>query len=114
MIHTFSSDRCLIIEDKLTIHKSRDVRTALIAWPEIRIQFILKYACWLNLIEPWWKQLKALALKGRRFENVSELVDAFCESLEYWNTHRHPYIWHKVPDVWPKHILGGFGYSKHK
>ena len=26
--------------------------------------FIPKYACWLNLIEPWWKQLRSLALKG--------------------------------------------------
>jgi transposase len=114
MITTFPSDRWLIIEDNLSTHKSRDVRTALIAWPEIQIQFIPKYACWLNLIEPWWKQLKALALKGRRFENVDELVDAFCSSLEYWNAHAHPYIWQRVPDVWPKHILGGFGCSKHK
>jgi transposase len=114
MITTFPSDRWLIIEDNLTIHKSRDVRTALIAWPEIRVQFIPKYACWLNLIEPWWKQLKALALKGRRFENTDELINAFCDSLEYWNAHRHPYTWHKVPDVLPKHVLGGFGYYKNK
>ena len=65
----FPSDRWLFIEDNLVIHTSRAVRLALAARPEIQIQFLPKYACWLNLIEPWWKQLKSLALKGRRFED---------------------------------------------
>lgn len=26
------------------------------------------HAAYLNLIEPWWKALRRLALKGRRFE----------------------------------------------
>jgi transposase len=34
---------------------------------DIQIQFLPKYAPWLNLIELWWKQLRSLALKGRRF-----------------------------------------------
>jgi transposase len=109
----FASDRWLIIEDNLIIHKSRDVQTAMLAWPEIRLQFLPTYACWLNLIEPWWKQLKALALKGRRFESTDELVDAFQGALDYWNAHRHPYCWRKVPKVWPKKVLGGFGWSYH-
>jgi len=87
IIEVFPSHRWLLIEDNLTIHKSRDVQTALVAWPEIRVQFIPKYACWLNLIEPWWKQLKALALKGRRFESLDELTDAFNHALDYWNDH---------------------------
>ena len=113
LITIFPSDRWLFIEDNLIIHKSRDVKTALLAWPEIRLQFIPKYACWLNLIEPWWKQLKALALKGRRFESADEIVDAFHGALDYWNVHRHPYCWRKVPKVWPKKVLGGFGWSIH-
>lgn len=113
VLTVFPSDRWLIIEDNLSIHKSRDVRTALMAWPEIRLQFIPTYACWLNLIESWWKQLKALALKGRRFESTDDLVEAFTNSLAYWNAHCHPYQWRKVPPVWPEHILGGFGFSYH-
>jgi transposase len=113
VLTVFPSDRWLIIEDNLVIHKSCDVRTALMAWPEIRLQFIPKYACWLNLIEPWWKQLKALALKGRRFESTDELIEAFTRSLAYWNVHRHPYQWRKVPAVLPEPSLGGFGYQHH-
>src|SRR5215213_1580106 len=32
-----------------------------------------KYAAYLNLIEPWWKILRSLALKGRRFEAWPEI-----------------------------------------
>jgi transposase len=107
VIHQFPSERWLLIEDNLSIHKSRQTRLALAAWPEIRIQFIPKYACWLNLIEPWWKQLRSLALKGRRFETTNELIDSLNESLVYWNTHCRPYQWKKKPQQQFK-ILGGF------
>lgn len=105
----FPSDRWLLVEDNLSIHRSRDVQTALLAWPEIQVQFIPKYACWLNLIEPWWKQLKSLALKGRRFETTDELADALCRALVYWNNHKHPYYWKKRPQQQLVHIPGGFG-----
>jgi len=111
MIVEFPSDRWVIIEDNLSIHNCRDVQTALLAWPEIQIQFIPKYACWLNLIEPWWKQLRSLALKGRRFENKEELELALIQAVEYWNAHKRPYTWKKKPKEQPKIILGGFGSS---
>ena len=111
VIATFPSKRWLLIEDNLITHKSRDVKTALLAWPEIRIQFLPKYASWLNLIEPWWKQLKALALKGRRFETQQQLGDALENALEYWNAHQKPYQWRKIPEKLPARILGGYGSS---
>lgn len=97
MITTFPADGWIVIEDNLSIHKSQDVRTALLAWPEIQILYLPTYACWLNLIEPWWKQLRSLALKGRRFETVDELSEALIAALAYWNDHRHPYYWKKRP-----------------
>ena len=109
VIVRFPSNRWLLIEDNLSIHKSRNVKTALLAWPEIQVQFIPKYACWLNLIEPWWKQLKSLGLKGRRFETVDELAEALCAALVYWNNHKHPYCWKKRPQEQLLHIPGGFG-----
>ena len=85
VITHFPAERWLLIEDNLSIHKSRSVKVALLAWPEIQVQFIPKYACWLNLIEPWWKQLRSLALKGRRFETIDELTASLCGALTYWN-----------------------------
>jgi hypothetical protein len=85
------------IEDNLSIHVSRQVKLALAACTEAQILFIQKYACYLNLIEPGWKLLRSLALKGRRFENLNELTFAFNQAMEYWKAHRHPYTWKKKP-----------------
>jgi hypothetical protein len=74
---------------------------ALVAWPEITLQLLPKYAAWLNLIEPWWKVLRGLALKGRRFETLAELEAALRDALAYWNAHRHPYRWRKCPQQQP-------------
>jgi transposase len=103
----FPAQRWLLIEDNLSIHRSRDVQTALLAWPEVQVQFLPKYAPWLNLIEPWWKQLKALALKGKRFESLDDLMAALVAALDYWNAHRHPYSWKKLPQVQSQLTLGG-------
>jgi len=111
MVQAFPADRWLIIEDNLSIHTSRQTQLALCAWPEIQVQFIPKYACWLNLIEPWWKQLRSLALKGRRFETLDELTDALNAALEYWNAHCHPYQWKKKPQT-QTILLGECGTSR--
>ena len=45
-----------------------------LAHPRWEFVFQPKYAAYLNLIEPWWKVLRSLALKGRRFETWEEIV----------------------------------------
>jgi hypothetical protein len=49
----------------------------------------------LNLIEPWWKTLRSLVLKGRRFETWQEIVEAIEAATAYWNAHKHPFVWGK-------------------
>lgn len=109
LIDRFPAERWLVIEDNLSTHASRDVQLALLSWPEVQVQFLPTYASWMNLIEPWWKQLKSLALKGRRFETADDLQQAVEQALAYWNDHRRPYRWRKIPDVLPAPPLGGFG-----
>ncbi|MCC6957854.1 MAG: transposase [Anaerolineales bacterium] len=103
----FPAERWLIFEDHLSIHISKQTKLALAAWLEMQVQLIPKYACWLNLIEPWWKQLRSLALKGRRFDNLDQLTHAL-NDLDYWNKHCHPYTWKKRPQEQFR-ILGGLG-----
>ena len=50
----FPADRWLLIEDNLSIHSSRDVRLALLARPEMQVQFLPKYA---DMIEQYFKRL---------------------------------------------------------
>jgi hypothetical protein len=51
------------------------------------------YAAYLNLIEPWWKVLRSLALKGRRFETWEEVRAAIERATAYWDRQRHPFVW---------------------
>ncbi len=106
IIGQFPADRWLVIEDNLSTHVSRQVRLALAAWPEVQILFLPKYACWLNLIEPWWKVLRSLALKGRRFETWAEVCQAIEEATNYWNRHRHPFIWGRRRRHQPRRASG--------
>ena len=46
----------------------------MLAHPRWEMVFQPKYAAYLNLIEPWWKVLRSLALKGRRFETWDEVT----------------------------------------
>jgi transposase len=96
VLWTSPARQWVLITANLSTHLSRETQTALIAWPEVQLLFIPTYACWLNLIEPWWKQLRSLALKGRRFEDVDEMIEAVVQATAYWNQHRYPYIWKKA------------------
>jgi transposase len=69
------------------------VRLFSLAHPRWEFVFQPKYAPYLNLIEPWWKVLRALALKGRRFGTWDQLCEAARQATEYWNAHKHPFIW---------------------
>lgn len=52
-----------------------------------------EYAAYLNLIEPWWKTLRSLALAGRFFETWEQMEDAIEKARDYWNARRRPYVW---------------------
>jgi hypothetical protein len=41
-----------------------------------------KYAAYLNLIEPWWKVLRSLALAGRRFETWDGVTEAIAQAAD--------------------------------
>jgi len=85
--------RVYAIVDNLKAHRATDVLLFSLAYPRWEFVFQPKYAAYLNLIEPWWKVLKSLALKGRRFETWEEVCRAVEEATAYWNGHRHPFVW---------------------
>jgi hypothetical protein len=87
------ADRVYAIVDDLSAHRATDVLPFCLAHPRWEFVFQPKYAAYLNLIEPWWKVLKSLALKGCRFEKGEEVCRAAEEATAYWNKHRHPFVW---------------------
>jgi hypothetical protein len=86
-------ERVDAIMDHLRAHRATDVLWCSLAHPRWEFVFQPKYAPSLNLSAPWWKGLRSLALKGRRFETWLEVCQAVKEATAYWNAHRHPFIW---------------------
>lgn len=86
-------EKIYVILDNLRAHRAYDVLLFNVAHPRWEFVFQPKYAAYLNLIEPWWKTLKSLALAGLRFETWEEVETAIERARDYWNEHRHPYVW---------------------
>jgi hypothetical protein len=86
-------DRIYAVVDNLSTHRASDVLLFSLQHPRWEFVFQPKYAAYLNLIEPWWKTLRSLALKGRRFETWAEVEQAIEAATAYWSKHRHPFIW---------------------
>src|SRR3954452_17710715 len=85
--------RVYAVLDNLNIHSAPDVLLFSLLHPRWEFVFQPTYAAYLNLIEPWWKVLRSLALKGRRFETWDEICAAVDDATRYWNAHRHPFVW---------------------
>jgi transposase len=81
------------VVDNLPSHRITDVLLFGLAHPRWEFVFQPTYAAYRNLIEPWWKVLRSLALKGRRFRTWEEVCAAVEEATASWNKHRHPFIW---------------------
>ena len=57
-------ERVYAVLDNLNTHSAPDVLLFSLLHPRWEFVFQPKYAAYLNLIEPWWKVLRSLALKG--------------------------------------------------
>jgi DDE superfamily endonuclease len=88
-----SVEQVYAVMDTLNTHSATDVLLFALAHPRWEFVFQPKYAAYLNLIEPWWKILRSLALKGRRFEAWPEIEEAVWRATAYWNQHKHPFVW---------------------
>src|SRR5215469_10426103 len=71
-----AKERIYAILDKLEMHHCRDLLLFMIHHPRWEFVYQPTYAAYLNLIEPWWKVWRSLALKGRRFETWKQIEEA--------------------------------------
>ena len=95
-------ERIYAILDNLDMPHCDDLLLFMLAHPRWEFVYQPKYAAYWNLIDPWWKVLRSLALKGRRFETWPEVVAAVEAATAYWNAHKHPFVWgrrrrHRTP-----------------
>ncbi len=88
-----TGERVYAILDNLRTHRAVDVLLWALTHPRWAFVFQPTYAAYLNLIEPWWKILRSLALAGRCFATWEEVCGAIAAATIYWNDHRHPFVW---------------------
>ena len=88
-----AATRVYAVLDNLSAHRAPDVLLWALTHPRWEFVFQPTKAAYLNLIEPWWKILRSLALKGRRFATWEEVCQAVEAATQYWNAHRHPFVW---------------------
>jgi hypothetical protein len=99
-------ERIYALQDNLSTHHATDVLLFALAHPRWEVVFQPVYAAYLNLIEPWWKVLRSLALKGRRFETWPAICEAVEQATTYWNQHRHPFVWGRRRRQQPRRRAG--------
>jgi hypothetical protein len=87
------AERSYAILDNLNVHYADEVLLFCLTHPRWEFVFQPTDAAYLNLIEPWWKVLRSLAFKGRRFETWEEMARAARAATAYWQAHQHPFVW---------------------
>ena len=95
LVEMWPKGKLVLILDNLSVHKTLDVRLWTLAHDRVSFLFLPTYTPWLNLIEPWWKTLRSLSIKGRSFADLNAMRQAIQAATDYWNAHAHPYHWRK-------------------
>lgn len=96
IVTTWIEGEIILILDNRSTHKTFDVLLWALAHPRVRFLFQPTYAPWLNLIQPWWKTLRSLALKGRCLLDSAQIIQAIQDAVASWNHHCRPYEWQRV------------------
>jgi transposase len=86
-----------LITDNLSSHTSGPIRDGLAAHPRVQQVFIPVGACWLTLIEAWWRRLRRAAFAGQCFADRAEIALATRVATGQLNRHTHPWVWGRPP-----------------
>ncbi len=82
-----------LINDNLSSHTSGPIREWLAAHPRVHQQSLPTGACWLNLIEGWWRRLRRDAFAGQCFADHWEIEAATDRATCQLNRRAKPWIW---------------------
>ena len=82
-----------LILDNYGTHGHERVRRWLAKHPRFVLHFIPTSASWLNLVERWFAELTAKAVRRGVFRSVAELEQAIAGFMETWNQNPKPFVW---------------------
>jgi transposase len=86
-----------VIMDNLSSHTSGPVQHWLADHPRLVQVPIPTGACWLNLVEGWWRLFRRDALAGQSFADADEIALATALATQQLNARAKPWVWGRPP-----------------
>jgi transcriptional regulator with XRE-family HTH domain/transposase len=82
-----------LVMDNYGTHKHPNVQAWLKRHPRFVAHFVPTSSSWLNLVERWFGELSAKAVRRGSFASVADLQSAIAGFLEVWNENPKPFVW---------------------
>ena len=82
-----------LVMDNYGTHKHPNVQAWLRRHPRFITHFVPTSSSWLNLVERWFGELTAKAVRRSSFASVAELEAAIAQFLDAWNENPNPFVW---------------------
>ena len=82
-----------LVMDNYGTHKHPNVQKWLKRHPRFVPHFVPTSSSWLNLVERWFGELTAKAVRRGSFASVADLEAAIARFLEAWNENPKPFLW---------------------
>jgi len=82
-----------LVMDNYGTHKHPNVQAWLQRHPRFVPHFVPTSSSWLNLVERWFGELTAKAVRRGAFASVADLEAAIAQFLAAWNEHPNPFVW---------------------
>ena len=90
----FPADLTLhLVMDNYGTHNHPNVKAWLKRHPRFVAHFVPTSSSWLNLVERWFGELTAKAVRCGSFGSVAELECAITQFLDAWNQNPKPFVW---------------------
>lgn len=88
-----------LVMDNYGTHKHANARAWLTRHPRFVLHFVPTSSSWLNLVERWFGELDAKAIRRGVFRSVGELKTSIAAFLTAWNKNPRPYVWTATVDA---------------
>jgi transposase len=82
-----------LVMDNYGTHKHPQVQAWLKRHPRFIPHFVPTSSSWLNLVERWFGELTAKAVRRGSFGSVADLEFAIAQFLDAWNENPTPFVW---------------------
>src|ERR1017187_292492 len=82
-----------LVMDNYGTHKHPNVQAWLKRHPRFVPHFVPTSSSWLNLVQRWFGELTAKAVRRGSFTSVADLESSIAAFLEAWNENPNPFVW---------------------